>query len=252
MSDEQDPGNPFDRALADGRSEVTSTASEVDLRDDDDAEFVSEGMGAETDIENRAGGHYTPECIKHTLQRLLKHGLLESDRRPNEYALALAHQPELNRLLEPLDFELRIDEIRGLALLAIHRPFADQDSEDGDPGHLLVRRQRLTLDQSLLVAILRQHYIVHEQDAGIGAGDASLSIDDLLPQLQVFFGDSGSDSKNENRVRQLLDQLQTHAIVSEVDSAGQFMLRPVIAHLANPEALKALLGHYDKLVDRES
>ena len=246
MSGDHDPDNAFDRALADERSARSSLLGELDPSDEGDS-VVDGDVAAEAETESASDGNYTPGRIKHTLQLLLKHGLLESERRPNEFAAALAHQSELNRLLEPLDFELRIDDIRGLALLAIHQPLADPDSEDGDPGHLLVRRQRLTLDQSLLIAILRQHYIVHEQDVGIGAGDASLSIDDLLPQLQVFFGDSGSDTKNENRIRQLLDQLQTHAIVSEVDAAGQFTVRPVIAHLANPEALQALLGHYSKL-----
>ena len=39
----------------------------------------------------------------------------------------------------------------------------------------------------------------------------------------------------------LLDQLKTHGIVSEVDKKHEVVIRPLIAHLANPDSLAALL-----------
>ena len=83
---------------------------------------------------------------------------------------------------------------------------------------------------------------MHEQEYGVGQSAAKLSIDELLPIFMTYFGDSGSDSKNENRLLQLLDQLKTHGIVSEVDSKQEILIRPLIAHLANPESLSALLA----------
>ncbi len=108
-------------------------------------------------------------------------------------------------------------------------------------SHPLVRRQRLTLEQSLLVAILRQAFVMHEQEAGIGGSPARIAVEDLLPQFLTYFEDSGSDAKNESRLSNLLDQLKTCGIVSEVDVNGEVIIRPLIAHLANPQSLQALL-----------
>lgn len=48
----------------------------------------------------------------------------------------------------------------------------------------------------LLIAILRQHFIVSEQESGIGTTVAQVAVDDLIPQLQVYLGDLGSDAKS--------------------------------------------------------
>jgi Domain of unknown function (DUF4194) len=105
----------------------------------------------------------------------------------------------------------------------------------------LVRRQRLTLEQSLLIALLRQAFVMYEQESGVGQNAATIAIDELLPQFMAYAGDSGSDAKNESRLLSLLDQLKTHGIVSEVDKKHEVVIRPLIAHLANPDSLTALL-----------
>jgi len=181
----------------------------------------------------------TPAALKAACQELLRLGLLEQESKPNLYRTALTEQGALNRILEPLDLTLRLDDIRGLAWLQVaNRPAAD--AED-DWSHPLVRRQRLTLEQSLLVALLRQHYVVHEQEAGVGAGEAKVALEDLLPALQLYLGEMGSDSQELNRLRGLLEKLRPHGIVSEVDEHEQVGIRPIIVHLANPENLQGLL-----------
>lgn len=189
----------------------------------------------------------TPPAIKSSLQELLKYGLLEADRKPKLYQTALLHREMLNQLLEPLDFFLQVDDIRGLAFLAINEQTREQNSDAEEWVHPLIRRQRLTLEQSLLIAILRQYYVIHEQDVGIGAGSAIVALDDLLPQLQVYLGDSGSDSKNQKRLRNLLENLKTHGIISDIDDKEQVTIRPIITHLANPETLQTLLGQFRKI-----
>ena len=118
----------------------------------------------------------------------------------------------------------------------------------------MVRRQRLTLEQSLLVALLRQTFVMHEQEAGVGHGAATVAVDDLLPQFMAYMGDSGSDAKNESRLLSLLDQLKTYGIVSEADTKQEVTIRPLIAHLANPESLVALLNvlKEQRLISKEA
>jgi hypothetical protein len=90
---------------------------------------------------------------------------------------------------------------------------------------------------------------MHEQEAGVGQSAAKVAVDDLLPQFLTYFEDSGSDARNESRLCHLLDQLKTYGILSEIDRNQEVTIRPMIAHLANPESLGALLQAYREQAD---
>jgi len=188
---------------------------------------------------------YTPRPIKEATLELLKYGLLESASKPNLYRAAVTHSADIKRVLEPLDLSLKIDEVRGLAFVVVAQSAAETSAED-EWSHPLVRRQRLNLEQSLLIAILRQQFVAHEQEAGLGTKDAVVTLDDVLPQLQTYLGGLGSDLLEQKRLRNLLEQLRGYGIVSEVDRHDQFSIRPLIAHLANPENLTNLLQAFRK------
>lgn len=209
----------------------------------DDSDFVagSESEPSENLAASSEGGETTSADIKAAVQELLKHGFIEEANRQGLFRRVVLHQGALEKILEPLDFSLRVDSHRGIAFLVI-APTDDQSSHEDDGwAHPLVRKQRMTLEQSLLVAILRQAFAIHEQESGVGQSVAKIAIDDLLPSFMVYFGDSGSDAKNESRLLQLLDQLKAYGIVSELDAKQEVAIRPLIAHLANPESLTALL-----------
>lgn len=207
---------------------------------------------------------YTPQAIKQSLQELLKYGLLYSDSKPKLYRQAVANSVEINAFLSALDLKLVIDEVRGLAFLTVTDTVRDSGNEnDGvkvntdntltedDWSHPLVRRQRLNLEQSLLLAILRQFYVTHEQNAGIGGSPAVMSVDEVQASLNLFLGHSGSDAKDEKRALTLLDKLKGHGIVSDVDAQLHFTIRPIITHVANPATLTALLEHYRQLAESQ-
>jgi len=186
--------------------------------------------------------HRTPSEVKEVTQELLKHGYLEETMNSDLFRRAIIHEREIAAALEPLDLVLRLDSHRGVAFLAIDQPINDCSGVEEGWAHRLVRRQRLTLEQSLLVALLRQAFVLHEQESGVGHSAPTIAVDELLPQFLAYSGDSGSDGKNERRLLNLLDQLKTDGIVSEVDKKQEVTIRPLIAHLANPESLTALLA----------
>jgi hypothetical protein len=177
-------------------------------------------------------------AVRATILELMKYGLLEEASKPNLYRNALQHRDEVDRVLRSLDLAVRIDDIRGLAFVVVS---AMPNQDDDEWSHPLVRRQRLTLEQSLLVAILRQQFVAHEVEAGVGAGDARVALDDLIPHLQAYLGDLGSDAQERKRLLTLLEQLKGHGIVSDVDQQERVTIRPIIAHLANPENLANLV-----------
>jgi hypothetical protein len=194
--------------------------------------------------------NYTPQEIKRATQELMKFGLLEMTRKPKLYQTALIHHQAIDSILAPLDLRLMIDDVRGLAFLVVAEALFNE--EDDAWSHPLIRRQRLTLEQTLLIALLRQHYVAHEQEAGVGAGGALIDIDELKPQLFAYLGESGSDSRDQARLTKLLEQLYNHGLVSEIDDKAQITIRPIITHLANPKTLQLLLTHFRQLVEARS
>ncbi len=122
-----------------------------------------------------------------------------------------------------------------------------QGDDEDDWTHPLIRKQRLTLEQSLLLAILRQIYIDGEQQQGVGSDNIIAELDDLQSQLQIYTGSSGSDSTDDRRIRTLLEQLANHGVVSKLDNNDEVRIRPLIAHIANPTSLSRLLKHIQEL-----
>ena len=182
----------------------------------------------------------TPAALRRAVQELLKMGLLEQAAKPQLFRQLLTEQARVNALLEPLDLRLRVDDVRGLALVAVAADFAGEAEDDDEWTHPLVRRQRLTLEQSLLLAILRREFLQREQEGGIGR-PVQIAVDSLLPQLEIYLGSTGSDMQELKRLAALLEHLRGHGVVSDVDAQERITIRPMIAHLANPENLQALL-----------
>lgn len=227
MTDPADAENSSGEDISSGHPE-TAAGAELDGSREPCRDAASEGALS-----------YTPRRVKDVALELLKYGLLEEQRKPNLYRDALAEREAVARVLEPLDLAMRVDDVRGLAYIVV----ADQvfDSVEDEWSHPLVRRQRLNLEQSLLIAILRQQFVAHEQQAGVGSSEALVSLEDLLPHLQIYLGDLGSDAQEEKRLRNLLEQLKAHGVVSEPDAHNRVTIRPIIAHLASPENLQSLL-----------
>lgn len=238
--------NIFDSMLSgesnEKNSQVSGSHNENDHNSIGEAETASATTASATETSN------TPRDVKEATQELLRYGHIEEARKAALFQKAMIHSAAIGVALEPLDFSLQLDEHRGVAFLSVKK------IEDGEQGqewsHPLVRRQRLTLEQSLLVAILRQAFIAHEQESGVGEGAARIAVEDLLPQFLTYFEDSRSDAKNESRLMNILDQLKTHGIVSDVDKKQEVTIRPLIAHLADPASLSMLLKSLQDKADQ--
>lgn len=230
----------FDKLI--NQSVTVNTGSEPELLDEEIADALVEETATGSKMR-------TLKQIREATQELLKYGLLEQATKPNLYRVVLTNPEEVTRILEPLDLDIGIDEIRGLLYVKVR---LDETPEQDEWSHPLVRRQRLNLEQSLLVAILRQHFVAWEQESGTGASQAQIAIDDLLPQLQIYLGDPGSESKERTRMLTLLDQLKGHGLVTSPDAHERIMIRPIIAHLADPINLQALLTWLREQIARQN
>lgn len=187
----------------------------------------------------------TAPSIKAAVQELLKYGLVEHAAKPNIYRTLQQEHAAVTAILEPLDLQVRVDDVRGLIFLGIAGCVAGDSDEAWQ--HPLLRRLRLTTEQSLLVAILRHYFIAHEQASGIGAEGARVDFEDLQAQFDLYLGETGSEQRNQTRLSNVLDQLYKHGIVSPPDKENQIQIRPIIVHLANPDQLMLLLAHFKTL-----
>lgn len=230
----------FDRQI--NRSVAANADSELEPSDEAVADESVEEIATNSEMR-------TLKKIREATQELLKYGLLEEASKPNLYRVVLTHPEEVTRILEPLDLDIGIDEIRGLLYVKVR---LEETPEQDEWSHPLVRRQRLNLEQSLLVAILRQHFVAWEQESGTGASQAQIAIDDLLPQLQIYLGDPGSESKERTRLLTLLDQLKGHGLVTSPDAHERIVIRPIIAHLADPMNLQALLAWLQEQIAQQT
>lgn len=205
--------------------------------------------------------------LRSAVQELLRAGVVYATSKPNVHRTLRAHETAVVSILAPLDLLPRFDDVRGLVFVAVSATGATGHSEadvttngangslSGDPAgdpsvqadeawsHPLVRRQRLTLEQSLLLAILRRRYTEHEMTVGVGAAEPTVVLDELIGELQVYLGAIGSETAEDKRVNDLLDQLQRHGVVSTVVD-DQVSIRPLICHVADPGSLALLLSHY--------
>lgn len=234
--------------MSDIFDQLTQKSTSVDSNEDElnaDHDF-SENTGVEHEANHQSSGRK----VKDAVQELMKYGLLEVDKKPHLFQVLVTQNKQVSDILEPLDLAMNIDDIRGLAYLRIADIENDSETNSSQTNgsgvndewsHPLVRRQRLNLEQSLLVALLRQHFIAHELEAGIGAHQANVALEDLLPQVQLYLGDMGSDAREQTRLRNLLDKLKVHGLVSEINQHDQIIIRPIIVHVANPENLTNLL-----------
>ena len=184
----------------------------------------------------------TPVDLRRAVQELLKNGVLEHSAKPKMFSQIANDTARVNAQLEPLDLEVRVDDVRGLAFVAIASSYQPEGEDEDEWTHPLVRRLRLTLEQSLLLAVLRREFLQREQEGGLGV-PVRLAVDSLLPQLEIYLGSTGSDMQERKRLATLLESLRGHGVVSEVDAQDTVTLRPMMVHLANPQNLQALLQH---------
>jgi len=194
------------------------------------------------------GAPRTPGPLRAAVQELLRYGLVEAAFRPHLYQTLCRDTALARAILEPLDLQLRLDEVRGLAFLCVADGFGADGQEAADAWtHPLVRRQRLTAEQTLLLAVLRRHLVAHEQQAGIGAGEARVSLAELWAELGVYLGDSGSDRRDDRRLRELLQRLREHGVVSDIEADDTVLLRPILAQVLDPAGLEAILHAFVRM-----
>lgn len=152
-------------------------------------------MTHEAPVDSSGAGASQPE-LSSVVVPLLK-GVLYREEDAAQWGALLQLQPRVRDYVAVLALELVVDEAEGYAFLR-SRPSAD---EGAPPLPRLVRRQPLSFQVSLLLALLRKK--LAEFDASGGDTRLVLSRSAVVELVRVFLP-AGS---NESR---LIDQIETH------------------------------------------
>lgn len=223
--------------------ELTGSSDEGEERDKDSGQEPEPDDDLEIDESDLEGDDQrTPRVIREVVQELFKNGFIEESDYKRLYRAALANTEQVEQIFEPFDLDVQYDEFRGLAFVRVRR-------ESGEIAegwtHPLIRRYPFNLEQTLLIAVLRQHLIECEMESGVGSAIPQMTVDDVIIQLRAYLGEPGSDFKDRQRAVKLLTHLRKHHLISMSEQSDHFTIRPLIAHVANPGNLMALLQWLD-------
>jgi hypothetical protein len=144
---------------------------------------------------------------------LLK-GVLYRDEDPTLWAALLKLQPRVRDHMAVLALDVHVDEGEGYAFLR-----ARPDGDDAAPKlPRLVRRQPLSFQVSLLLALLRKK--LAEFDAAGGDTRLILSRDAVLDLVRVFMPEGSNDSRLVDQVETQLTKVVELGFVRRLKTSG--------------------------------
>src|SRR5574344_900707 len=91
-------------------------------------------VAAEDAPQTLAQTRATPANLRRAIQELLKYGWLEQQSKHQLFRHLATELARANALLEPLDLEVRMDDTRGLAYVAIPSDFQGEDGQEDEIG----------------------------------------------------------------------------------------------------------------------
>jgi hypothetical protein len=189
-------------------------------------------------------GRLSPEARRAVIE-LLRQGVVFADTRRLVFDAIRTHRAVIADHLADMQLRVLIDEPEGLALLLSARPNGI-DEEDDETASLISRRT-LTVYDTLLLIILRKHFLDRET-----AGDMRIRIDvaQIEALMTPFLPLSGSTRSDRKKLNGAIEGMKKRKILNAVRGEGERIeISPVIRYVVNVEYLEHLLGEYRRLAD---
>lgn len=185
-----------------------------------------------------------PAEARRALVELMRQGVVIAESRRLVFDALCAHRTLIADHLADMYLRMLIDEPAGLALLLNAQPGGDDDAED---VAALISRRTLTVYDTLLLIVLRKHFLDRET-----AGDIRIRIDlaQLEALLMPFLPLTGSTSSDRKKLNGAVDGMKRRKILSAVRGEDERVeISPVIRYVVNAEYLEHLLEEYRRLAE---
>jgi hypothetical protein len=189
-------------------------------------------------------GRLSPEARRAVIE-LLRQGVVFADTRRLVFDAIRTHRAVIADHLADMHLRVLIDEPAGLALLLSARP--NGIDEDDDETASLISRRTLTVYDTLLLIVLRKHFLDRET-----AGDVRIRIDvaQIEALMMPFLPLSGSTRSDRKKLNGAIEGMKKRKILNAVRGQDERIeISPVIRYVVNVEYLEHLLREYRRLAD---
>lgn len=186
-----------------------------------------------------------PAEARRALVELMRQGVVVAESRRLVFDALCAHRTLIADHLADMYLRVLIDESAGLALL-LNAQSGGNDDEEEDAAALISRRT-LSVYDTLLLIVLRKHFIDRET-----AGDIRIRIDvaQIEALLMPFLPLTGSTSGDRKKLNGAVDGMKRRKILNAVRGEDERVeISPVIRYVVNAEYLEHLLEEYRRLAE---
>lgn len=167
--------------------------------------------------------------------RLLKGVVYEEDAH-NWNDLVKVHELPLRRYFEQIGLDLIVNRQEGFAYLRQTQPEATE--ENALPR--LMKRRSLTVDQSILCVLLREHledYTVNES----ASREPILTLRDIRDMVELFFRERNTQQRFLKDVKKTVEDVKKQGFLEELDN-GDALLNDDELRYRVKRILKAFIG----------
>lgn len=208
---------------------------------------MSDESAVKAETEATTQGRLAPEARRAVVE-LMRQGVVMADSRRFVFDALCRYQEDIRNHLADMYLRMQIDEPAGLALLLQGEPEAESDAdESAEESPALISRRLLTLFDTLLLLVLRRHYLDRET-----AGDSRITIelDQIAERLIPFLPLTASQSQDRKRLNGSIEQMKKRRILAAVrGEPDRFEITPVIRYVVSAEMLEQLLVEYRRMAD---
>lgn len=208
---------------------------------------MSDGSAMEARPEAVQHGQLAPEARRAVVE-LMRQGVVMAESRRLVFDTLCRHQDDIRSHLANMYLRMQIDEPAGLVLLLQGEPDTETDSDatqSEEEAPALISRRLLSLYDTLLLLVLRRHYLDRET-----AGDSRITIelDQIAERLIPFLPLTASQSQDRKRLNGSIEQMKKRRILAAVrGEADRFEITPVIRYAVSAELLERLLSEYRRM-----
>jgi len=183
-----------------------------------------------------------PSEARRALVELMRQGVVFAETRRLVFDALCAHRALIADHLADMYLRVLIDEPAGLALLLSAE---NASADEGDEAPSLISRRTLTVYDTLLLIVLRKHFLDRET-----AGDVRIRIDvaQIEALLIPFLPLAASTSSDRKKLNGALESMKKRRILTAVRGEDERVeISPVIRYVVNAEYLERLLEEYRRL-----
>jgi hypothetical protein len=183
-----------------------------------------------------------PAEARRALVELMRQGVVVAETRRLIFDALCTYRAMIADHLADMYLRVLIDEPAGIALL-LNAQLGGTD--DGEDTPSLISRRTLTVYDTLLLIVLRKHFLDRET-----AGDVRIRIDmaQIEALMMPFLPLTGSTTSDRKKLNGAVDAMKKRKLVNVVRGGDERVeISPVIRYVVNAEYLEHLLAEYGRL-----